>query len=104
MIEDAVTYMFKNLEQTNWLPLCGKGFFDYEVNRFQRLYYTIREEMMRTHKDSSKIGPLRAQFAEYITEYDIRRGTNFVETFPELADFYQEAKMYTERWQTQGPF
>lgn len=104
MVEDAVTYMFLNLHQMNWPPLCGKGFFDYEVNRFERLYYTIRDEMMRAHKDKNKIGPLRAQFAEYITEYDARRGTNFVETFPELAEFYQQAKMYTIRWQTQGPF
>jgi organic radical activating enzyme len=104
MVEDAVTHMFRNLHQLNWPPLCGKGFFDFEVNRIERLYFTVRDEMMRSHKDPDVIGPLRAQFAEYITEYDLRRGTNFVETFPELADFYQEAKMYTVRWQTKGPF
>lgn len=104
MVEDAVTYMYKNLHQMNWPPLCGKGFFDYEVNRFERLYYTIRDEMMRIHNDSKKINLLRAQFAEYITEYDIRRGTNFNDTFPELAEFYQQTKMYTNKWKTKGPY
>jgi organic radical activating enzyme len=104
MVEDVVTHMFKNLHQLNWPPLCGKGFFDYEVNRIERVYYTIRDEMMKVHSDSSQISPLRAQFAEYITEYDLRRGTSFKETFPELADFYQECKMYTKKWQTQGPY
>lgn len=104
MVEDAVTHMYKNLHQMNWPPLCGKGFFDYEVNRFERLYYTIKDEMVKTHNDAKKIGLLRANFAEYITEYDRRRGTNFSETFPEIAEFYQQAKMYTTRWQTQGPF
>jgi hypothetical protein len=78
MVEDAVTHMFRNLHQLNWPPLCGKGFFDFEVNRIERLYFTVRDEMMRSHKDPDVIGPLRAQFAEYLTEYDLRRGTNFV--------------------------
>jgi hypothetical protein len=104
MLEDVVTHMFKNLHQLNWPPLCGKGFFDYEVNRIERVFYTVRDEMIRNHSDPSRIDPLRAQFAEYITEYDRRRGTNFKETFPELADFYQKCKMYTKKWQTQGPY
>jgi organic radical activating enzyme len=104
MLEDVVTHMFKNLHQLNWPPLCGKGFFDYEVNRIERVYYTVRDEMIRVHSDPAKIEPLKAQFAEYITEYDQRRGTNFKETFPELADFYQDCKTYTKRWQEQGPY
>jgi organic radical activating enzyme len=92
MVEDAVTHMFRNLQQMHWFPLCGKGFFDYEINRFQRLFYTIREEMLRTHNDTPKINMLRKQFAAYITEYDRRRGTNFVETFPEFAEFYTICK------------
>ena len=104
MLEQVVTHAFRNLHQLNWPPLCGKGFFDFEINRIERLYYTVRDEMIRTHAKFERIGPLRAQFAEYITEYDLRRGTDFKETFPQLADFYQECKMYTVRWQTQGPF
>jgi organic radical activating enzyme len=87
-IEDIVTYGFQNQQQINWPPLCGKGFFDYEMNRIERLYYTVRDEINRD--DRNKRNLLRKQFAEYVIEYDKRRGTNFLETFPEYTDFFQE--------------
>lgn len=88
-IEDIVTHMYKNLHQLNWPPLCGKGFFDYEINRFERLYYVTKESMMDLGKDSNKLTALRAQFKAYITEYDRRKGTNFKEIFPELSNLYE---------------
>lgn len=103
-IEDIVTHMYRNIHQMNWPPLCGKGFFDYEVNRFERLYYVIRDEMINLGKDTQRLNTLRAHFAEYITEYDRRKGTNFVETFPEYEEFFTQAKMHTVRWQTEGPY
>lgn len=104
MVEKSVTHMYRNIHQMNWPPLCGKGFFDYEVNRFERLYYVIRDEMIKLGKDSPKINHLRGQFADYIMEYDRRRGTDFVATFPELEEFFTMCKMCTIRWQTQGPY
>ncbi len=103
-VEDSVTHMFKNIHQMNWPPLCGKGFFDYEVNRFERLYYTIREQMVKVGNDQTRLNALRANFAEFIYQYDQRRGTNFNETFPELADFYENAKHFTKRYMEKGPF
>jgi len=32
------------------------------------------------------------RFYEYFTEYDRRRGLNFLETFPEMKSFWNEAK------------
>ncbi len=104
MVEDIVTHMYKNVHQMNWPPLCGKGFFDYEINRFERLFYVIRDEMISLGKDSEKLNFLRSQFAEYIIEYDKRRGTNFVETFPEYERFFTECKMTTDRWKNEGPY
>lgn len=104
LVESSVTHMFKNIHQMNWPPLCGKGFFDYEINRFERLYYVIRDEMIRLGKDSPKINKLRGQFADYTMEYDRRRGTNFVATFPEFEEFFTQCKMCTVRWQTKGPY
>lgn len=103
-VEELVTHMYLNLHQMNWPPLCGKGFFDYEVNRFERLYYVIQDEMISLGKNSQKLNSLRAQFAEYIVEYDHRRNTNFLETFPEYEEFFTQCKMATERWKTQGPY
>ena len=87
-----------------WFPLCGKGFFDYEINLFKRLFYVIRGAMKTAHEDKLRINHLRAQFADFITEYDLRRGTNFKETFPEYAEFYELCKRSTIRWQEKGPY
>ena len=87
-IEEIVTFGFLNLQQTNWRPLCGKGFFDYEMNRIERLYYTMRDEINRPGRKKRNL--LRKQFAEYVLEYDNRRGTNFLETFPEYTEFFHE--------------
>ena len=32
------------------------------------------------------------RFYEYFTQYDKRRNLNFLETFPEMKDFWNEAK------------
>ena len=36
------------------------------------------------------------RFYEYFTEYDRRRGLNFLETFPEMTAFWNEAKEEAE--------
>lgn len=104
IVEAAVTHMYKNIHQMHWPPLCGKGFFDYEINRFERLYHVIKEEMISLGKNPTRLVLARSQFAEYICEYDRRRSTNFVETFPEFEEFFTQCKMTTNRWQTKGPF
>ena len=34
----------------------------------------------------------RKQFVKYVTEYDRRRETNFIKTFPQLKEFYEKYK------------
>jgi len=34
----------------------------------------------------------RKNFAAFIEEYDLRRGTSFQNTFPELQNFYNDCK------------
>ena len=39
------------------------------------------------------------RFYEYFTQYDNRRNLNFLETFPEMKDFWNEAKSeYEEKY------
>jgi hypothetical protein len=38
---------------------------------------------MKKLEGTPQLGKLRKQFKEYITEYDLRRGTNFALTFPQ---------------------
>lgn len=91
-IEDSVTHMYNNRQVTQWPPLCGKGFFDYEVNRFERLYYVIRDGIDSLAANPDKLKHLRNQFVEYVDQYDKRRKTHFLNTFPEMADFYKKCK------------
>ena len=79
-MEDSVTFMYRN---RNWGPVFD-GFYDFEVNRMERLYYVMRENMGEKESNFQQ----RKNFYEFIQEYDKRRGTNFFETFPELEGFY----------------
>jgi hypothetical protein len=90
LIKDCVTHAYRNIEHINWFPLCGKSFHHYEVNRIERLFYVVRDEMSAIHADTEKINLLRTQFKEYILEYDRRRGTDFLKTFPEYEKFFRE--------------
>ena len=84
-IEDQVTFMYRNQEQIQWPPLCGYGFYWHEINRMERLYYVARDERI----DGRELATRRKDFAIFVDEHDKRRGTNFVETFPEMEEFYR---------------
>jgi hypothetical protein len=34
----------------------------------------------------------RIDFVKFVDEHDLRRGTNFIKTFPEMEDFYHKIK------------
>ena len=93
-VEDSVTYMYRNMQQTNWLPLCGKSFFDYEISRMKRIYYVLRDSAEK--HDYALIAKSKCDFYLYVNEHDRRRGTNFLETFPEYAGLYNECKAFYE--------
>ena len=59
------------------------GFTDIEISKIRRIV-----DWMRSPVDEKILLGQRQNFYRYITAHDERRGTNFKETFPELADFY----------------
>jgi organic radical activating enzyme len=87
-IEDTVTWMYQNLQQTYWPPLCGKGFFDYEIKKMERIYIVCKESILNYEKDP-KLDLDRRNLIKFVNEHDKRRGTNFLDTFPELENFYR---------------
>lgn len=89
-VEDSVTYMYKNMQQTYWLPLCGKGYFDYEISRMKRIFRVI--EGNHQSQNSSEMAKSKADFYAFVNEHDRRRGTNFLEVFPEYSEFYNDCK------------
>lgn len=88
LIGDQVTYMYQNLQQTYWPPLCGKGFYDYEINRMERVYSVFKNHLSQ-NLDLSRH---RKDFVIFVDEHDKRRGTNFLNVFPEMEEFYTICK------------
>ena len=82
-LETAKTYM---LENTEGLFNHHKGFKDFEVSKVQRLIDWIKQE---SNFDKNKA---MKNFYMFFTEQDRRRNTNFVNTFPELTDFWNNCK------------
>ena len=63
------------------------GYSDIEIQKIKRTY-----DWMKSTKDDDELKKKRYNFANFITAHDNRRGTNFVEVFPEFDDFYRKCK------------
>lgn len=91
-LEDAISFMYRNMEITTWPPLCTKGFYEYEIHAVERIYYLMKDTMLYDNDEKSEkaeeIWSNRKAFVEFVDEYDKRRSTNFLKTFPELEGFY----------------
>jgi organic radical activating enzyme len=83
-IENQLEFMRENLQKTHVPELCGRGFYDYEVNRMSRILSVFKNRKINQQD--------RTDFISFIDEHDRRRGTSFVNTFPEMMDFYNECK------------
>jgi organic radical activating enzyme len=89
-IADSVTFMHRHAQVSGWMDLATKGFYDYEIHRMERLYYVVLKAMGANKPENIE---QRNNFAAYVDEYDRRRGTSFVNTFPELEGFYNFCKI-----------
>ena len=63
-------------------------FSDLEYERFRR----VRDYFAQVNYDEHKVNEGRIDFYNWFTEYDKRQNTNFIETFPEMNDFWEECK------------
>jgi len=60
---------------------------EYELNQLQRLIDYL--DVVKTpHSGAADLNVLQQDFKKFYTQYDQRRGKNFAETFPALADWY----------------
>ena len=67
------------------------GYSDVEVQKVKRLY----DWMMSPH-DENQLKSLRYSFYKHFEAHDLRRNTNFIKTFPELEEFYNNCKEITQ--------
>lgn len=90
--EEFMPYMYAHLEYIK------ENLDDVDKYKFDNLEY---EKFLRVVKymetaayPGEKIWQGKKDFYNWFTEYDRRRGTDFIKTFPELADFYNQCQEY----------
>lgn len=76
IINDDLLYMKSN-----------KVFNIFEINKYERIVNWINSTSINLNSY-----PHRADFYSFITEYDKRFGSNFLETFPDYSNFMQACK------------
>jgi organic radical activating enzyme len=62
------------------------GFNDHEIYKLHRIRSVIQDELRNPAPDTNQ---WRKDFTIFVREHDLRRGTDFVNTFPELKDMYE---------------
>jgi len=78
--EKALYLGMKKFDHDNY------GFSNIEIQKIKRLYdYAVGT----TQFDAGKY---RKEFVSFVDQYDERRGTDFVGTFPQLEEFYNNNK------------
>ena len=70
------------------------GFKDYEVQRMRRDIDWMKEGR---NLDPVYVKLQRADFYRFFNEHDKRRNTNFLETFPEMKEFWNECRYYAQQ-------
>ena len=81
--------MNDNLDGTERDGVSLRGFYSSEIDKLKRIYNITASELNNPSTDNNTN---RKDFVLFIDEHDRRRGTNFLETFPELEDFYHLCK------------
>ncbi len=71
-------------------------FTDMEYEKFRR----VRDYFATKEYDAERVKEGRIDFYNWFTEYDKRRGTNFLETFPEMESFWKLCKELAEEKKT----
>lgn len=67
------------------------GFKDYEVARMDRDIAWMRSAQAQDHS------PARADFYRFFSEHDRRRGTDFLQTFPEMSAWWAECEYHARQ-------
>ena len=89
-LQDIVDWMTIKLETPEHL---FRGFKDYEVQRLQRVVDWMKEG---SKLDTDYVTMQRADFYRFFNEHDKRRETDFLATFPEMREFWDQCRYYAQ--------
>jgi hypothetical protein len=87
-LKQTVAWMATKLETTETR---FHGFKDYEIQRLQRI---IDQMDPKKHQFDNAT---KADFYKFFAEHDKRRATNFLKTFPEMSEWYDECKYWADK-------
>ena len=89
-LEKLVKYLIGNPEES-----CEGfgGFKDYEVAKLQRDL-----DFMRHDVEEHSLNEARVNFYRFFSEYDKRRDKNFLETFPEMVEFWDDCMYRSKKY------
>jgi organic radical activating enzyme len=90
LIEDQVTFMALNVEYKGWNGSVNRSFYEHEIDKMKRIFEMAQYSL---NNPNEFIDNNRKNFVYFVDEHDKRRGTNFVETFPELSNTYDRWKL-----------
>lgn len=82
---EALTYMKEKQEGTGNNKY-HYGFYDFEITRLERIIEYIKAGPNLS--ENINVDLARQDFYIFVNEHDERRGTDFLNTFPELINFY----------------
>jgi hypothetical protein len=91
ILEDVVEFMKAN--QADETADNFEGFKDYEIQRMERNVDWMKQGCELTKE---YVTLQRADFYRFFNEYNKRRGLDFLETFPQMKEFWQECKYHAE--------
>lgn len=86
-IYDQVTFMHENVENSTWYGTANNRFYQWEADKFKRIYELVTYIDENNETDPNVMLD-RSDFIKFVNEHDRRRGTNFIETFPEMEEEY----------------
>jgi organic radical activating enzyme len=88
--QDQLNFMKENFTHDK---ISGAGFSEEEIHKMERVKNTYEESLL---KDNPYFDVMRKDFVSFVDEHDKRRGTNFLQTFPELTSFYETCKLLSK--------
>lgn len=83
--------LMKKYREDKYLHIYGhghSGYYDFEIEKFRRLIDYAESPL----DDVDWLMKNRGDFFNFFNEYDNRRDKSFLETFPELADFWENCR------------
>lgn len=84
-VEECIAFMEANVQKDDY-DTSFRGFKPYEILKLKRNLAVMKQGYTPEERVLNQ-----KRFVQYVNELDRRRGTNFLQTFPELSDFYLEA-------------